>query len=165
MSARPSPVKRKGLSDAAPAFIHRVTRGGNMPDTMISFNEPQSVSSAELHRAQGGRSARKARTPRRRLFRPKFEPCWTAEVAADKAEEHLAPDSIGSVGFRVIAVALARTPEELIQGALAGDGKGAEATLDLLQEAEAEYKMRLELLEAARARILMSAAYAYGLPL
>lgn len=100
----------------------------------------------------------------RQFVRPEFKPAWTKEEAISAANMNLAPDHVSAVGLRLASVVLAQTPEELIRGALAeGDGESpAETVVKLLEETESCYKARMEILEAAKARVLLTACYAYG---
>jgi hypothetical protein len=106
------------------------------------------------------------RRPKRRPTpRPKFKPLWSEEEGLRAANNRLALDGVESVATRLAAMVLARTPEQLMRGALEqGDGgtMPAEVVLKLFGEAEGLLKARLEVLGAARTRVLWAAAYAHG---
>jgi hypothetical protein len=110
-------------------------------------------------------ATRPKRTVRGRTPWPYFKRSLTESEAIAAADERLRPDNISAVGLRLALVILARSPEELMKGALTEhDGEStAIAMCKILDEVEEEFKGRLELLRAARARVLWTASYVHGI--
>jgi hypothetical protein len=50
--------------------------------------------------------------------RPTFRPCWTEAKAVEMTNDHLAPDAVANVGYRLAMVILARPAEDLMRGRL-----------------------------------------------
>lgn len=83
----------------------------------------------------------------------------------EAANSNLAPTHISAVGLRLISIMLSKTPEELMSMALAdGDDKDGPTmcALKLFDEVEGIFEGRLEMLRAARTRVLWAARYACG---
>jgi hypothetical protein len=127
-----------------------------------------------------GRSSERRCTVTRRLTkakpaevpvgRPTFHPCWTEAKAVEMATNHLAPDAVAQAGYRIAMTILAQSAESLIRGALASSGdeqaeSPAECVSRILTEAEGDLNSRLEILRAAQARVLWSAAFVHGVEL
>jgi hypothetical protein len=98
--------------------------------------------------------------------RPTFQPCWTEAKAVEMANDHLAPNAVANAGYRLAMVILARPVERFMEGTLASsddaEGGPAECVCRILMEAEGDLKSRLEVLRAAQARVLWSAAFVHG---
>lgn len=102
--------------------------------------------------------------------RPTFQPCWTQAEAVELANDHLAPDAVANVGYRLAMIILARPAEDLMRGALASsDDEQAESPAEcmsrILTEAEGALKSRLEILQTAQARVLLLACFVHGVNL
>lgn len=112
------------------------------------------------------RRATKRGPAKKTVPRPRFAPCWSEADAVRIADEHLAPDAVLAVGFRFAVVTLARTPEQLIAGALdESKSEGAEALCKLFIEAEELLAGQIEVVRAAKDRVLMTACFAHGVEL
>ena len=99
--------------------------------------------------------------------RPTFKPCWTEAKAVELANAQLALDTAANAGYRLAMVTLARSAEDLMRAALleaSSEGKESpvECVCRILAEAEDALKGRLEILKAAQARVLLSAAFVHG---
>jgi hypothetical protein len=106
----------------------------------------------------------KAKPAEMPVGRPTFQPCWTEAKAVEMANNHLAPDAVAQAGYRLAMTILAQPAESLMRGALASsDDEQAESPAEcvsrILTEAEGDLKSRLEVLQAAQARVLWSAAF------
>jgi hypothetical protein len=100
------------------------------------------------------------------VSRPVFVPCWSDADAKRIACDRWAPNSAWIAGCRLAIAVLAKTPDDLIRGALMpSDDEGAgpaETVSNVLREAQEELESQLEVVRAAQARVLMSACYALG---
>jgi hypothetical protein len=112
----------------------------------------------------------KAKPAEMPVGRPTFQPCWTEAKAVEMANNHLAPDAVAQAGYRFAMVIPALPVEGLMKGALASsDDEQAESPAEcvsrILMEAERDLEGRLEVLRAAQARVLWSAAFVHGVEL
>jgi hypothetical protein len=104
--------------------------------------------------------------PAKPLARPDFAPWWSTADAERIACSRWTSDSGWIVGCRVAVAVLAKTPDDLMRGALlpaSADGIGpAETVCKALRVAEEELEAQLKAVRSAQARVLYCAAFVHG---
>ncbi len=103
------------------------------------------------------------RTKRRPTLQPNFAPVFTKDEAIESANNALRADHFSAVAMRMTCIILSSTPEDAMRVVRGKKGISCtEEVIKLLDDGEAHLKARLEMMAAARARILWAACHVHG---
>lgn len=103
------------------------------------------------------------RTTKHPTRRPKFAPIFTKDKAIESANDALRADHFSAVGMRMACIILSGTPKDAMRAARGKDGIAyTEEVIKLINDSEAHLKARLEMMAAARARVVWAACYVRG---